>query len=76
MKVLILGGTVFLGRHLVTSGVERGHEITIFNRGRHTPEGSFPEVEQLRGDRDEEVGLFLVACRRGIRARAFQARRA
>ncbi|MFL5963756.1 MAG: epimerase [Gaiellaceae bacterium] len=58
MKVLILGGTVFLGRHLVTSGVERGHEITIFNRGRHTPAGSFPEVEQLRGDRDEDIGAL------------------
>ncbi len=55
MKVLVLGGTVFLGRHLVTAGVERGYEITIFNRGRHTPEGPFPEVEQLRGDRDGDL---------------------
>ena len=55
MKVIVLGGTVFLGRHLVTAGVERGYEITIFNRGRHTPEGPFPEVEQLRGDRDGDL---------------------
>src|SRR5215212_10869452 len=55
MKLLILGGTVFLGRHLVIEGIERGHEITIFSRGRHDPEGPFPEVEMLRGDRNGEL---------------------
>ncbi len=58
MKLLILGGTVFLGRHLVSAGIERGHEITIFNRGRHNPEGPFPEVEQLRGDRDGDLNAL------------------
>ena len=58
MKLLILGGTVFLGRHLVTAGIDRGHEITIFNRGRHHPEGPFPEVEQLRGDRAGDLGAL------------------
>lgn len=51
MKLLILGGTVFLGRHLVESALRDGHEVTLFNRGRHNPE-LFPEVEKLRGDRD------------------------
>jgi 2'-hydroxyisoflavone reductase len=51
MKVLILGGTLFLGRHLVEAALERGHEVTLFNRGRTNPE-LFPEVEKLRGDRD------------------------
>jgi 2'-hydroxyisoflavone reductase len=58
LKVLILGGTVFLGRHLVVAGVERGHEITIFTRGRHDPDRPFPEVEQLRGDRDGDLGAL------------------
>ena len=58
MKILILGGTVFLGRHLVEAGVERGHAVTIFNRGHHIPEGSFPEVERLRGDRDGDLAAL------------------
>ena len=51
MKILILGGTVFLGRHLVEAALARGHEVTLFNRGQHHP-GLFPDVEKLRGDRD------------------------
>jgi len=51
MKLLILGGTVFLGRHLVESAQAHGHEITLFNRGEHNPE-LFPDVEKLRGNRD------------------------
>lgn len=50
MKLLILGGTVFLGRHLVDSALARGHEVTMFNRGRHNSE-LFREVEWLQGDR-------------------------
>ena len=51
MKLLLLGGTVFLGRHLVDAAQARGHEITLFNRGQHNP-ALFPDVEKLRGDRD------------------------
>ena len=51
MKLLILGGTKFLGRHLVEAALRRGDEVTLFNRGLHNPE-IFPEVEKLRGDRD------------------------
>jgi len=51
VKLLILGGTVFLGRHLVDAALAQGHEVTLFNRGRHNPE-LFPEVEKLHGDRD------------------------
>lgn len=50
MKLLVLGGTEFLGRALVESALERGHEVTLFNRGRTNPE-LFPEAEKLRGDR-------------------------
>ena len=51
MKLLVLGGTVFLGRHVVEAARARGHEVTIFTRGRHNPD-LFPQVERLRGDRD------------------------
>src|SRR5947209_1741651 len=51
MKILILGGTVFLGRHIINAALARGHEVTLFNRGQHNPE-LFPQAEKLRGDRD------------------------
>ncbi len=51
MKVLILGGTQFLGRHLTDSALKAGHEVTLFNRGKTNP-GLFKNVEYLRGDRD------------------------
>jgi 2'-hydroxyisoflavone reductase len=51
VKLLILGGTVFLGRHLVEAALARGYEVTLFNRGLHNGE-LYPEVEKLRGDRD------------------------
>ncbi len=51
MKLLILGGTVFVGRHLVQAALARGHTVTLFNRGQHNAD-LFPAVEKLRGDRD------------------------
>jgi nucleoside-diphosphate-sugar epimerase len=57
VRLLILGGTVFLGRHLVVSALDRGHEVTIFNRGRSGP-GLFPHVEHLKGDRDGDLGAL------------------
>ncbi len=50
IRLLILGGTGFIGPHQVRYAVERGHEVTIFNRGRSAP-GVFPGVEELTGDR-------------------------
>ena len=54
MKLLIIGGTKFLGRHLVTAALTRGHEVTLFNRGRHRAE-KLENVEQIRGDRNEDL---------------------
>jgi len=51
VRLLVLGGTKFLGRALVEAGLTGGHELTLFNRG-ETNAGLFPDVEQLRGDRD------------------------
>jgi len=64
MIILLLGGTMFLGRHIVESALGRGHQVTLFNRGRRHPE-LFPEVEKLRGDRNGDVSA--------LRGRAFDA---
>ncbi len=57
MKLLVLGGTVFLGRHIVAAALERGHEVTLFNRGQHNPD-LFPTVEKLRGDRNGDLSAL------------------
>lgn len=54
MKILVLGGTQFVGRHFVEVALERGHELTLFNRGISGP-GLFPDVEQIRGDRTVDL---------------------
>src|SRR5205085_971101 len=51
MRILVLGGTGFVGRHLVAEAVARGHDVTTFSRG--VTAATLPsEVEQLHGDRD------------------------
>lgn len=54
MRLLIIGGTVFLGRHLVDAASERGHAITLFNRGQSAP-GLFDGVEEIHGDREHDL---------------------
>ena len=61
MEILILGGTLFLGRHLVEAARARGHRVTLFHRG-HTNPDVFPDVEHLLGDRDG--GLDALGGRR------------
>jgi 2'-hydroxyisoflavone reductase len=52
-RLLILGGTGFIGPNTVRYAVERGHQVTIFTRGRRDP--SLPEgVEHLTGDRNDD----------------------
>jgi 2'-hydroxyisoflavone reductase len=58
MKLLILGGTVFLGRHLVEAALRRQHQVTLFNRGQHNPD-LFHQVEKLTGDRDGGLEVLL-----------------
>ena len=50
MKVLVLGGTRFLGRAIVDSALGRGHGVTLFNRGRTDPD-LFPGLTTILGDR-------------------------
>src|SRR3954462_6317101 len=64
MRILILGGTQFLGRHTVDAALARGHELTLFNRGQTRPE-LFPDVEELVGDRDGNLDA--------LRGRSFDA---
>jgi 2'-hydroxyisoflavone reductase len=55
MRILILGGTGFTGPFQVRYALERGHKVTVFNRGRTHP-GELPkEVEQLLGDRNGQL---------------------
>ncbi len=49
-KILMLGGTGFLGPAIVQAALDAGHEVTLFNRGRTDP-GLFADLEQLRGNR-------------------------
>ncbi len=50
LRILILGGTGFIGPHQVRYAQQRGHVVTLFNRGRTNP-GLFPDVQKLEGDR-------------------------
>ncbi|MHC4219099.1 MAG: SDR family oxidoreductase [Planctomycetota bacterium] len=60
LDLLILGGTGFIGPHIVELAVARGHSITLFNRGRTNP-GLFPGLEKLKGDRDPDKDEGLKA---------------
>lgn len=70
MKILVLGGTGFLGPHEIGQMVARGWEVTMFNRGRsETPlfAEAFERVERLEGDRDPRRDAGLGAIERAIR---------
>jgi len=54
MRILVIGGTKFLGRHFVAAALEQGHELTLFTRGQTNPD-LFPETEKLRGNRDGDL---------------------
>ena len=54
MRILILGGTRFIGRHMTALALERGHQLTFFNRGK-TKTDRYPEVERITGDRDGKI---------------------
>ncbi|HEY9526964.1 MAG TPA: NAD-dependent epimerase/dehydratase family protein [Anaerolineales bacterium] len=54
MRILIIGGTRFLGRHLVEAALAHSHEVTLFNRGKSNP-GLFPQLETILGDREQDV---------------------
>jgi 2'-hydroxyisoflavone reductase len=51
LEILVLGGTGFIGPHMVSEALRRGHSVTLFNRGRSNS-GLFPDLETIKGDRD------------------------
>ena len=55
MRILILGGTGFIGPHQVSYAVSRGHAVTVFNRGKTNPGELHSGVEQLIGDRNGQL---------------------
>jgi 2'-hydroxyisoflavone reductase len=57
MKILILGGTKFVGRAIVERCLENGHSVSLFHRGKTNPE-LFPECEHLIGDRREDLSAL------------------
>lgn len=57
MRILILGGTQFIGPYVVRRAISRGHEVTLFNRGR-TNIHLFPDVEKLVGDRNDDLSAL------------------
>jgi len=56
MKLLILGGTQFVGRHLTEAALAKGHDVALFNRGNNAD--IFPEIEQLEGDRNSDLSAL------------------
>jgi len=54
LRILILGGTGFIGPHEITYALSRGHKVAMFNRGKTAPD-MFPDVERLIGDRDAQL---------------------
>jgi 2'-hydroxyisoflavone reductase len=63
MNILIIGGTKFLGRHLVDAATQSGHAVTLFNRGQTNP-GLFPDIETITGDRQQPADLAKLQTRR------------
>ncbi len=55
MKILVIGGSVFLGRAIVAEALRQGHEVTTFNRGKSGPDA--PGVEAVHGDRGVSADL-------------------
>lgn len=53
MKILVIGGTIFVGRHIVEAALKAGHEVALFNRG--TDSDLFANVERITGDRFEPL---------------------
>lgn len=58
MDLLVLGGTVFLGRHVVDAALDRGWSVTLFHRGSH-PAHRPDEVDEVLGDRDGGLAALV-----------------
>jgi len=57
MRILVIGGTRLVGRHLVAAALDREHDVTLFNRGKSDP-GAFPSATHLVGNRDSDLSAL------------------
>jgi 2'-hydroxyisoflavone reductase len=57
MRILIIGGTRFVGRHITEAALAAGHEISLIHRGKTGPD-LFPEAEHLLADRDADLSIL------------------
>src|SRR3954451_4318173 len=57
MRILVIGGTSFVGRHMAQTALDRGHEVTLFNRGKTNPD-VLPGAERLTGDRISDLSAL------------------
>lgn len=57
MRLLMIGGTRFVGRHIVAAALAEGHDVTVFHRGQTGPD-LFPSVEHRLGDRDGDLAAL------------------
>ncbi len=57
MRILIIGGTRFVGYHITRRLLDEGHSISVFNRGK-TPDDFGPKLERFRGDRRDQKGFY------------------
>jgi 2'-hydroxyisoflavone reductase len=66
LKILVLGGTGLIGPPMVSYAVARGHEVTLFNRGK-TNAQLFPDLEKLKGDRNDDISALEAEVAAGRR---------
>ena len=57
MRILIIGGTVFVGRHIAEAAIAAGHDVSVFHRGRSGAD-LFPGATHLTGDRDSDLAAL------------------
>ncbi len=57
MRILIVGGTAFVGRHITQAALDAGHDVTLFNRGQTGP-SLFPQAQHLTGDRNGDMSVL------------------
>ena len=57
MRILVIGGTAFVGRHITQAALDAGHEVALFHRST-TGADLFPQATHLAGDRDQDLSAL------------------
>lgn len=57
MRILVIGGTRLVGRHIAQTALDRGHDVTVFNRGKSDP-AALPDATHLVGDRNKDLSAL------------------